>query len=61
MLAAAHELGLDALIEAHDADELQRAVELDADVIGINARDLTTFAIDRRAQLELVEGRRATA
>ena len=29
-------------------------VELDADVIGINARDLSSFAIDRRAQLELV-------
>jgi indole-3-glycerol phosphate synthase/phosphoribosylanthranilate isomerase len=55
LLAAAHELGLDALIEAHDADELQRAIELDAAVIGINARDLNTFAIDRGAQLELVE------
>jgi indole-3-glycerol phosphate synthase len=55
LLGAADELGLDALVEAHDADELQRAVELDAAVIGINARDLSTFEIDRRAQLELVE------
>ena len=55
LLGAAEELGLDALVEAHDADELQRAVELDAAVIGINARDLSTFAIDRGAQLELVE------
>jgi indole-3-glycerol phosphate synthase/phosphoribosylanthranilate isomerase len=55
LLAAAEELGLDALVEAHDAEELRRAVELDAAVIGINARDLSTFAIDRRAQLELVE------
>jgi indole-3-glycerol phosphate synthase/phosphoribosylanthranilate isomerase len=54
LLAYAHELGLDALVEAHDADELQRAMQLDAPVIGINARDLSTFAIDRRAQLELV-------
>ena len=54
MLAAA-ELGLDTLVEAHDADELRRAIELGADPIGINARDLDTFAIDRRAQLELVE------
>jgi indole-3-glycerol phosphate synthase/phosphoribosylanthranilate isomerase len=52
--AHARELGLDALVEAHDADELARAVALGADPIGINARDLTTFAIDRRAQLELV-------
>src|SRR5207248_4649003 len=54
LLAYADELGIDALVEAHDADELQRAMQLDAPVIGINARDLTTFAIDRRAQLDLV-------
>jgi indole-3-glycerol phosphate synthase/phosphoribosylanthranilate isomerase len=54
LLAYAHGLGLDALVEAHDAGELQRAMLLDAPVIGVNARDLTTFAIDRRAQLELV-------
>ncbi len=55
LMRAAEELGLDTLVEAHDADELQRAVELGADPIGINARDLNTFAINRRAQLELVE------
>jgi indole-3-glycerol phosphate synthase / phosphoribosylanthranilate isomerase len=54
LLGAARDLGLDTLVEAHDADELSRAARLDAPVIGINARDLTTFAIDRRAQLELV-------
>ena len=55
LMTAARELGLDALVEAHDAGELARAVELGADPIGINARDLSTFRIDRRAQLELVE------
>ena len=55
LTARAGELGLDTLVEAHDAVELQRAVELDAPVIGINARDLETFEIDRRAQLALVE------
>jgi indole-3-glycerol phosphate synthase/phosphoribosylanthranilate isomerase len=55
LMRAAEELGLDTLVEAHDADELKRAVELAADPIGINARDLDTFAIDRCAQLELVE------
>ena len=47
-------IGLDTFVEAHDEAELGRAVALDAPVIGINARDLSTYAIDRRAQLELV-------
>ena len=54
LMSAAAELGLDALVEAHNAEELERAVRLGADPIGINARDLSTFRIDRRAQLELV-------
>ncbi len=54
MLGGARELGLDLLVEAHDAEELGRAVALDAEIIGINARDLGTFEIDRRAQLALV-------
>ena len=56
LMRAAAELGLDALVEAHDGDELERAVRLGADPIGINARDLASFRIDRRAQLELVAG-----
>jgi indole-3-glycerol phosphate synthase len=54
MLAGGQELGLDLLVEAHDGEELARAVELGAEIIGVNARDLGTFAIDRRGQLELV-------
>ena len=54
LLGVAEALELDALVEAHHASELERAVRLDAEVIGINARDLMTFEIDRRAQLELV-------
>jgi indole-3-glycerol phosphate synthase/phosphoribosylanthranilate isomerase len=50
----AAELGLDTLVEAHDAAELERAVAIGADPIGINARDLATFKIDRGAQLDLV-------
>jgi phosphoribosylanthranilate isomerase len=54
LLQVAGELGLDTLVEAHDADELARATTLGAPVIGLNARDLGTFEIDRRGQLELV-------
>jgi indole-3-glycerol phosphate synthase/phosphoribosylanthranilate isomerase len=54
LLSYARELGLETLVEAHDANELHRAVALRAEVIGVNARDLTTFEIDRAGQLELV-------
>jgi phosphoribosylanthranilate isomerase len=51
---AAEELGLDTIVEAHDEEELGRATRLGARVIGVNARDLGTFHIDRSAQLALV-------
>jgi indole-3-glycerol phosphate synthase len=54
LLAEAEGFGLDTLVEAHDAAELERGIELGAPVLGVNARDLATFAIDREAQLELL-------
>ncbi len=54
LLAYTEELGVDALVEAHDELELDRAHRLGARVIGINARDLSTFRIDRATQLDLV-------
>jgi indole-3-glycerol phosphate synthase len=54
LMRIADELGLDTLVEAHDAEELARAVALDAPVVGVNARDLATFHIDRSAQLALL-------
>ncbi len=54
LMRVAAGLGLDTLVEAHDAGELERGLALGAPVLGVNARDLTTFAIDRRVQLELV-------
>ncbi|MFC4943665.1 indole-3-glycerol phosphate synthase TrpC [Pseudonocardia sp. GCM10023141] len=41
------ELGMTALVEVHTERELGRAVDLGADVIGVNARDLTTLDVDR--------------
>jgi indole-3-glycerol phosphate synthase / phosphoribosylanthranilate isomerase len=54
LLGEAAGLALDTLVEAHDAEELARAIALEAPVVGVNARDLETFAIDRDSQLELV-------
>ncbi len=54
LAGTASSLGLDTLVEAHDADELARAIAIDAPVIGINARDLSTFDLDRRHQLALL-------
>ncbi len=41
------ELGMTALVETHNADEVSRAVDLGASVIGVNARDLSTFELDQ--------------
>ena len=54
LMRFAASIGLDTLVEAHDADEAERGLRLGGDPLGINARDLSTFAIDRRAQLDLV-------
>lgn len=44
--AAARALGMDALVEVHDEAEADRAVAAGATLIGVNHRDLSTFAID---------------
>ena len=54
LMDVAGDLRLETLVEAHDAEELDRAVAVGAPVIGVNARDLSTFEIDREAQLRLV-------
>ena len=46
VMAEARRLGMDVLVEAHDADEVRRAVGLGADMIGLNNRDLDTLRVD---------------
>ncbi len=51
----ADSLGLSALVEAHDEEEVRRAVKLGARVIGVNNRDLKTFTVDITNSIRLRE------
>ena len=58
-LAALHteaaELGLDTLVEVHDRAELHRALELGAEIIGVNNRDLRDFSVEVERTESLIE------
>ena len=41
-----HELGMTALVETHSGDEVSRALDIGASLVGVNARDLSTFELD---------------
>jgi len=46
-------LGLDALVEVHDEVELDRALAVDATLIGVNQRDLLTFVVDQERAVRM--------
>jgi indole-3-glycerol phosphate synthase len=52
--AEADSLDLDCLVEVHDAEQLEAALAVDAEVIGINNRDLTDFSVDVDRTFELL-------
>lgn len=54
LLGLTHELGMSALVEVHDDDELGRAVAAGARVVGVNARDLRTLEVDPATVLRLL-------
>ena len=54
LVRTAREYGMDSLVEIHDQSDLDRALDLGADMIGINNRDLKTFNVDLGTTLNLV-------
>jgi indole-3-glycerol phosphate synthase len=54
LLAAAADLGMAALVEAHGVEDLDRALHTDAELIGANARDLETLEVDPARAIALL-------
>ena len=48
------ELGMDALVEVHTHDELERALEISPEIIGVNSRNLKTLDVDTQAFSQLI-------
>ncbi|MEK6224163.1 MAG: indole-3-glycerol phosphate synthase TrpC, partial [Thermodesulfobacteriales bacterium] len=53
LLELTHSLQMNAIVEVHDENELDRALEADARIIGINNRDLRTFDVDLNVSITL--------
>ena len=52
-LDLAHDLGLSAIVEAHDGDEIMRALTVGAEIIGVNNRNLNDFTVDIENSINL--------
>ena len=54
LYGVSRELEIDAIVEVHDEDELNAALDVDADIIGINNRNLVDFSIDLQVTYDLL-------
>jgi indole-3-glycerol phosphate synthase len=55
LIELARKLELDALVEVHSADEMKSAIRASASIIGVNNRDLATFAVDLETSINLAQ------
>ncbi|WP_407377127.1 indole-3-glycerol phosphate synthase TrpC [Methanobrevibacter sp.] len=52
-LDLAHDLGLSAIVETHDGNEIRTALNVGAEIVGVNNRDLTDFSVDIENSISL--------
>ena len=55
LISQAHSLGLEVLLETYDAQEMKKAMRTDADLLGINNRDLATLKVDLQRTRRIME------